>query len=54
MSVMGDLAHKVKKGVLLVFGPADLDPSVDPVDRLDREHDDQVDDPGPGKDWDRG
>ncbi len=54
MSVFADVAHKVKKGLLFAFGPADLDPSVDPVDKLDREHDDQVDDPGPGKDWDRG
>lgn len=45
----------MKRGLLFVYGPAELDTARDPVQNLDREHDD-VPKPAPekAKAWDRG
>ncbi len=55
MSIWRDLKHSLKKGALFVWGPAQLDPRVDPNVRLDKEHEDGAPpDPQRSKDWDRG
>lgn len=55
MSVWEDVKHTFKKGLLFVYGPADLDESVDPGQKLDREHQNRVEpDPRRAGDWDRG
>lgn len=56
MSLWQDVKHHLKKGALFVWGPAQLDPHVDPTVRLDEQHDGQPrsGNPGSGKDWDRG
>lgn len=55
MSVWSDLKHNLKKGALFVWGPAQLDPRVDPNVKLDKEHENESPpDPRRGKDWDRG
>lgn len=56
MSLWQDVKHHLKKGALFVWGPAQLDPHVDPNVRLDEQHDGQPrsGNPGSGKDWDRG
>lgn len=55
MSLLGEVSHKLKKGLQMVYGSAELDPMRDPVENLDREHEGRPK-PAPerAKDWDRG
>ena len=55
MSFFGDLGNRVKKGLQMVYGSAQLDPVRDPVENIDREHEGEPK-PAPeqAKDWDRG
>jgi hypothetical protein len=54
MSLWSEARYRVKKAMLVVFGPADLPSDVDPQKRLEREHDAQRDPEPDGKDWDQG
>ncbi|MEZ5185755.1 MAG: hypothetical protein R2720_08420 [Candidatus Nanopelagicales bacterium] len=55
MSLWDDLRYRVKKSLLFVYGPADLDTERDPSARLDREHDEgRRAGTESGKDWDKG
>jgi hypothetical protein len=49
------LLTKIKKGLLSIYGPADLDTSRDPIVNLEREEQGQPKPaPDQAKDWDRG
>lgn len=50
------LLTKIKKGLLFIYGPADLDTSRDPMANLDREEKGEPKPAAPeqAKDWDRG
>lgn len=54
MSLWGDAKYQIKKAMLVMMGPADLDDERDPQRRLEREHDAQKKGETEGKDWDRG
>ncbi len=56
MSVWGNVKYAFKKGSLMLWGPADLDPRIDPNVKLDREHEQEASayKSKQAKDWDKG
>lgn len=42
MSIFGDATYWVKRLLMGIYGPADLDPEHDPVQQLKHEHEEQV------------
>ncbi len=54
MSLWSETKYRLKKAMLVVWGPADLHPDVDPQKQLERDHDPQRNPKPGGKDWDKG
>lgn len=54
MSLWSEVKYRAKKAMLVVFGPADLPPDVDPQKKLEREHGEGSDPHPGGKQWDNG